>query len=166
LQEIIKKLEILTTSLSKSLTWIAITGLVGMLVIIIIDIIANKVFSSPIPGAIEIISFLGVITTAFAIAHTYILKGHIKVEFLTMRLPLRVQSIIASFILILGIILFALLAWRSYEYGHTLQVNGEVSMTQKIPVYPFAYAIAFCCIPTCMVLLVELIKSSVRAVSR
>jgi len=162
----VERLERITVSISKWLNGIAAVGLVGMLVLVIADIIGIKVFNNPIPGAIELTAFLGVIITAFAIAYTYILRGHIHVEFFVMRLPRRSQSVIASIVLVLGIALFVILAWRSYEYGLALQSKGEVSMTQKIPFYPFVFAIAFSCIPVCLVLLVELAKSIMRAVQR
>ena len=166
MQNTIERIERFTGAISKWLNWVAGIGLVGMLGLIVSDVIGIKIFNNPIPGAIEIVAFLGVMVTAFAIAYTYILRGHIRVEFFIIRLPARMQSIIASFVCILGIILFILLAWRSYEYGRVLQSTGEVSMTQGIPFYPFVYALAFCCIPVCLVLLVELLKSILKAVAK
>jgi TRAP-type C4-dicarboxylate transport system permease small subunit len=166
MQDTIERIERFTTTISKWLNWAAGIGLVGMLGLIVADVIGIKLFNNPIPGAIEMVAFLGVVITAFAIAYTYVLRGHIKVEFLVMRLPTRVQAIIASLVFLLGIILFALLAWRSYEYGRVLQVTGEVSMTQGIPFFPFVYALAFCCIPVCLILLVELLKSVLKAAKK
>jgi TRAP-type C4-dicarboxylate transport system permease small subunit len=162
----IERLERFTNVFSKWLNWVAGIGLVAMLGLIIADVVGIKLFNRPIPGAIEIVAFLGVVVTVFAIAYTYILRGHIQVEFFVMRLNTRVQAVIASLVSVLGIILFALLAWRSYAYGHVLQTTGEVSMTQRIPFYPFVYAMAFCCIPVCLVLLVSLIRSVLKVVNK
>ena len=164
MRDVIERLEVFANSFSKWMNWIAGVGLVAMLGLVVADVIGIKIFSNPIPGAIEIVAFSGVVVTAFAIAYTHILRGHIKVEFLIMRLPQRAQAIISSFVLLLGVLLFALLAWRSFEFGRVLQSTGEVSMTQGIPFYPFVHAIAFCCIPVCLVLLVEMIKSVLKAV--
>jgi TRAP-type C4-dicarboxylate transport system permease small subunit len=160
----IESLERITHFFSRWLNWVAGIGLVGMLGLTVADIIGIKLLKNPIPGAIEIVALLGVVVTAFAIAYTYVLRGHIQVEFFVMRLPVRAQTIIASFITLLGLILFALLAWRSYEYARVLQTTGEVSMTQGIPFYPFVHGMAFCCIPVCLLLLVELIKLIMKAV--
>jgi len=164
MRDVIERLEVFANSFSRWMNWIAGAGLVVMLGLVVADVIGIKVFNNPIPGAIEIIAFLGVVVTAFAIAYTHVLHGHIKVEFFVMRLPERAQAILASFVLLLGILLFALLAWRSFEFGRVLQSTGEVSMTQGIPFYPFVHAIAFCCIPVCLVLLVEMLKSILKAV--
>jgi len=90
----------------------------------------------------------------------------IGVEFFVMRMPKRAQAGVIALVSLLGIVLFGLLAWQSYEFGCTLQVTGEVSMTQGIPFYPFVYAIAFCCIPICLLLFVDLLKSVTKAVNK
>jgi TRAP-type C4-dicarboxylate transport system permease small subunit len=132
----------------------------------VVDVIGIKLFNRPIPGGIEVVAFLGVVVTAFAIAYTQFLRGHIQVEFVVMRLPQRAQSVIAAFVALLGLVLFILLAWQSVEYGLSLAAKGTVSMTQRIPFYPFVHAVAFCCIPVCLLLLVEFIRSVMKAVKR
>ena len=156
------RFEKFTTSLSKWLNWIAGAGLVAMLALIIADIIAAKVFKWPIPGGIEIVGFLGVIIIAFAIAHTQVLRGHIEVEFLVTRFPKAAQKVISIIIYLFGMTLFGLLAWSSYGFGHSLQISGEVSMTQEIPFYPFIYGIAFCCVSVFLVLLVQLLRIIIK----
>lgn len=67
--------------LNQGFNWVAGAGLVIMLALTVADVIAIKIFSSPIPGAIELVSFLGVVVVAFALGYTQQLKGHIQVEF-------------------------------------------------------------------------------------
>jgi TRAP-type C4-dicarboxylate transport system permease small subunit len=162
----IDRLEKFANSFSNWLNWVAGVGLVGMLSLVVADIIGIKLLNSPIPGGIEIVAFLGVVVTAFAIAYTQVLRGHIKVEFVVMRLPERAQAIIAAFVCLLGLTLFTLLAWRSCDYGLSLQATGTVSMTQRIPFYPFVHAIAFCCIPICLLLVVGFLRSVMKAVKK
>jgi len=162
----IERLERVTNSLSNWLSWVAGAGLVAMIGLIVADIIGIKFFNWPVPGAIEMVGFLGVVVTAFAIAYTQVLRGHIQVEFFVMRLPRRVRASVTAFVSLLGVALFALLAWRSYDFALVLQSTGEVSMTQRIPFYPFVHAIAFCCIPVCLVLLTEFLKSVAKAAQK
>ena len=162
----IDKLEKFVNSLSVFLNWVAGAGLVVMLALIVADIIGAKLFKWPLPGGIEIVGFLGVIVIAFAIAQTQILRGHIEVEFVVMRLPYSVQRVISSIVCLLGMILFTLLAWRSIEFGHNLRISGEVSMTQEIPFYPFVYCIAFCCVSVVSVLLVQFLRSVIGPVKK
>jgi len=53
----------------------------------------------------------------------------------------------------------AALAYYSFKYGAKLRATGEVSMTQKIPYYPFVYGMAVCFLVTLLVLIRDLIKS-------
>ena len=168
----IDRLQKFTYSASNWLNWVAGAALVVMLGLTVADIIGIKLaqlgvpFFRPIPGGIEVVAFLGVVVTGFAIAYTQTLRGHIQVEFAVMRLPQRVQASIAAFVWLLSLGLFVLLAWQSIEYGVSLQSEGTVSMTQGIPFYPFVHAIAFCCIPVCLVLLVEFLRSVTKAVKK
>jgi len=155
----IDRLERFVRSLSGWLNWVAGVALVAMLALIVADIIGAKLFKWPIPGGIEMVGFLGVVVIAFAIAHTQVVRGHIEVEFLVTRLPKKAQGIVAGLVQFLGMALFGLLAWRSYDFAHTLQVKGEVSMTQEIPFYPFVYGIAICSVAAFLVLLVQYITA-------
>jgi len=156
----------LSGSFSQWLNWVAGAGLVVMLGLTAADILGVKFFNYPIPGAIEFVGFLGVVVVAFGIAYTQVLRGHIQVEFFITKLPKRMQGGVTAFVSLLGIVLFALLAWQSYHLGHNLQVSGEVSMTQRIPFYPFVYAIAFCCLSVCLVLSEEFLRSFIKMVKK
>lgn len=162
----IDRVEEFAVSFSRWLNWVAGAGLVAMLALTVGDIIGIKLFNQPIPGGIEFVAFSGVVVIGFAIAYTQVLRGHIRVEFAVMHLPQRAQAIIAAFVWLLSLALFVLLAWQSVKYGLSLQTTGTVSMTQKIPFYPFVYAIAFCCIPVCLLLLVEFVRSVIKAVKK
>jgi len=135
---------------------------VAMSVLVVADIIAAKSFKWPIPGGIEMVGFLGVVVVAFSVAQTQVLRGHIEVEFLVARFPRAAQKAIGSIVYAFGMVLFAVLAWKSYGFGQTLQASGEVSMTQEIPFYPFVYGIAFCCISVFLVLLVQLLRAATK----
>ena len=163
---IIERLDKVAMLFSRWVSWVAGLGVVVMLLLTTADVIGIKIFRSPIPGAIEIVAFLGVVITAFSIAYTQAQHGHIQVEFFVLRLPKRVKAGVNALVTLMGIALFFLLSWQSFEYGLTLQNSGEVSMTSRIPFYPFVYAIAFCCIPVCLVLLVELLKSIMKVMEK
>ena len=152
-----ERFERITGLINRNFNWIAGGGLVIMLVLTVADVLAVKLFNAPIPGAIELVSFLSVIVVAFSLAYTQQLKGHIQVEFFVSRFPERLQAAVGVLVCLLSIALFALLAWRSIEFGRVLQASGEVSMTQRIPFYPFVYAVAACCLPMCLQLALQLV---------
>lgn len=162
----LERFEKFTTKFSNWLNWIAGIALVAMLALTVVDIVGAKFFTCPVPGAVEVTGFLSVVLISFAIAYTQVLHGHVRVEFFTMRTSQRVQGIIGAIIWLLSFALFAVLAWQSYKFGRVLQISGEVSPTEEIPFYPFVYGIAFACIPVCLVLVVEFLKSLAKAVKK
>lgn len=130
-----------------------------MLVLVVGDIIGIKVFDHPVPGGIEIVGFLGVVVIGFALAYTQIIKGHTLVDFFTHLMPKKLRAVCESIVTFFTLVVCIILVWRCADYAGILNSSGEVSMTQKIPYYPFVYALAFCFLVLCLAILVDLIKA-------
>jgi TRAP-type C4-dicarboxylate transport system permease small subunit len=160
------RLDNASRKISTWLNWVAGAGLIGMMVLVVADIVGIKALSHPIPGGIEVVAFLGVVVIGFAMAYTQVLKGHILVDFVVTKFPKKVQVVLEVFVLFLSFATFLILTWRCIDYGLILQRSGEVSMTQKIPFYPFIYALALCALSLSFTLFVDLIKVIQKAVNR
>jgi TRAP-type C4-dicarboxylate transport system permease small subunit len=159
LEKFIDKTDKFTRIFSRFLEWVGVVGILLMFLVNFIDVVGAKLFLWPLPGATEAISFSQIVAIAPAIAFTLIIGRHIRVEFIIDRFPKRIRAAISSISSFLSLILFALILWQSYLYGLSLQKSGEIGSTSYIPFYPFAYVIAFCCIPVCLAFLVEVLKS-------
>src|SRR4030043_1100954 len=158
-EKYLNHLDKFTRSFSSSLEWVGVIGILLMFLVNFIDVAGAKLFLWPLPGSVEIISFSQIVAIAPAIAFTLLLGRHIRVEFIIDRFPKRIRAAITSISSFLSLILFALILWQSYVYGQSLQKAGEIGSTSHLPFYPFAYLIAFCCIPVCLVFLMEVLKS-------
>jgi len=152
------KFEKAVTGIAGWLNWVACASLALMVTLVVADICGNKFFKVPLPGGIELVSLLSVAAIAFAIAQTQVAHGHIEVEMLVRKLPRTAQKVIAAFVHCMGICLFIILAWQSYTYGLALQTSGEVSMTMRIPYYPFVWALGLCSLAVVLVLIMQMIK--------
>ena len=115
-------------------------------------------FVQPIPGTYELVSFLGTVAAAFAMAHTSIKKGHLSVSLVTRLLPKRVRVIIRIITNSLALVFFGLLSWRSILYAEELRFYGEVSMTLQLPYYPFIYGVALASFAMSVVLITYLMN--------
>jgi TRAP-type C4-dicarboxylate transport system permease small subunit len=147
------------------ITWIEAVGVIGLLTMMVItclDVLGSKLFLRPVFGSIDIVMLAQIVAVSFGAASALILGRHIQVEFFVVFLPKRAQAAVDVLVNALGLLLFVLVVWRLTVYGLYMQTGGEVSPTARIPLYPFAYGIAFACIPVCMVFLVELVSSVVR----
>ncbi len=159
----LRKLEKVIGMISRWLNWIAGAGLISMLSLVVFDIIGIKLFSQPIPGGIEIVAFLGVVVIGFAIAWTQVLKGHIQVDFIVMKISDRPRAVIDAVMTLFGIAFFVILGWQTWVYAQSIQSSGEVSMTQQIPFFPFIYGLAVCYFVTILVLVVDFLKTILKA---
>jgi TRAP-type C4-dicarboxylate transport system permease small subunit len=135
----------------------------AMMLLVAGDILL-RIFWHPIAGTYDYVSFIGVILVAFALAYCAVNRGHIQVELLVDRLPSRVQGIIGVITGLMGASIFALVTWQSVAYANNMRAVGETSMTALVPYYPYIYCIAFGSALLCLVVIVDLMKSVVRAV--
>lgn len=142
---------------------IAQAAVIAMMLLIVGNILGRK-FWKPIYGTFDFVGFLGAILVAFAIAYCAVKKGHIEVEMVVARLPERAQGIIGSITHTLSLGIFSLITWQCIVLANDMRRSGELSMTALVPSYPYIYAIAFGCALLCMVILVDIIKSLVKAV--
>ena len=155
----LSKFENFSRRLSDWLEWIALVAMLLMMMITCIDVVGAKVFRWRLLGAIDIVQLSQIVAISFAASMALILGRHIQVEFFYNLLPRRAQSVINSLAILLSLGLFIVIIWRLCVLGYSFQTTGEYSMTAYIPLYPFAYAIAFACIPVCLVLLLKFLKS-------
>lgn len=163
---VLKKFEKFNRLLSGWFEWIGLVGLLVVMFITCIDIIGTKLFLRPVFGAIDIVVLSQLVAISFAVAFALILGRHVKVEFFVIRLPRRAQAVIDSIIHLLGLSFFILIVWRLCVHGYSLQIGKEVSATARIPLYLFAYGIAFASIPVCLVFLHQFLDAIVRALKR
>jgi TRAP-type C4-dicarboxylate transport system permease small subunit len=142
--------------------WIGLAGLLLMMFITCIDVIGAKMFKTPVPGALDIVMISQLLAVAFAVAASLLLGRHVEVEFFVPLLPKTLQSIIDAFVYLCCLLLFAVISWRLFVYGYSMQTGNEVSPTIRIPLYGFAYGAGVSCIPVCLVYLHRFILSLLR----
>ncbi len=153
-----QRFEKILISISNKFNLIAAMAVMSMMLLTSIDVIL-RLFKNPLPGVFEVVGMLGSLAISFSLAHTSIAKGHIAVEVLVQRFPPRVQSIIASIYSAVGSIFFLLLSWVCLEYAMELYRSGEVSLTIKMPTYPFVAGIGLGSVLLSLVLFVEFVMS-------
>jgi TRAP-type C4-dicarboxylate transport system permease small subunit len=129
---------------AKYFNWIAAGAVAGMMFLTVSDVVL-RLFRYPIPGAYELVGFLGALFVSFSLAYTSVQKGHIAVEFLVDKLKETAQKVVEFTTTVLCALLFGLVAWQSVLYANSLKANGEVSLTIQIPLYPFMYGVAVGC---------------------
>jgi len=162
----VNRFERYVTALSDWLAWIGFAGLLLMMIITCADVIGSKLFLRPVFGAIDIVILSQQVAMAFAVSATLIYGRHVQVEFFMNFLPARVRALTDTIVYLLCFALFAVIIWRLIIYGYMLQTGAETSSTARIPLYPFAYGIAFACVPICLALILNVLKSILTVVRK
>jgi TRAP-type C4-dicarboxylate transport system permease small subunit len=137
---------------------IANIALTFMILLTVADVTLRS-FRRPIIGTYDIVSFLGVVVMGFAIPFTSLVKGHIRVDFLVLKLPqkeIRIFNIVTRCI---GTGLFLIIGWNLLVLGKALQKAGEVSSTISIPLYPAVYGLGICCLIESLVVFCDIFKA-------
>jgi len=121
--------------------------LVGGVALLLLVLLATgnvtlRLFHLPFAGTYEIVSFLGALVTAGALAHTQRRKDHIMVDILTDRFPPLVKRFLDAVSDALAAILFGIASWQVYNWGDKLRESGELSETLQLRYYPFVYGVA------------------------
>ena len=152
-------------SIDSSSKWLERAGLAGMAAMALtelIDVIGSKALNLPLPGSTEITAMLQVVAIAGGLAYSKIDDRHIRVDFLLECLPERARAALDLFSAVLGLGFLAVAAWMSYEHGLSLFESGTRTLLLGIPLSPFAFWIALCCVPMCCVIITELLTSVER----
>jgi TRAP-type C4-dicarboxylate transport system permease small subunit len=148
-----------TYRLSSWFEQIAIVGFLGMMASTLVDVIGSKAFKWPLPAGLEVVYFCQLIAISGALAFGEIDGRHIKVELFVDKLPRKARSFFHGFAALLGLGLFVILTWKSYQYAMSLKAINDVTATSRIPLYPFALWLGLSFIPLCLVLFGEVLKA-------
>ncbi|MFZ7112854.1 MAG: TRAP transporter small permease [Desulfatiglandales bacterium] len=152
------RLEKFTKQLSRWFNGFALVALTAMLGLVTADIIGAKVFSRPVPGAMDLTSLLALLLIGFSMTQTFIMGRHIKVDFVMMRLPHGLRKGLRCVSSGLCFVFFVFIVWRLFLYAHGLQVYGERSLTVKIILFPFGYALALAFVPMLLAVPIQLYR--------
>lgn len=160
------KLERIIEFITRWLNWLAAIAVIVVMLIVCANVIGRGFFAKPVKGTVEIVGLLGGVIIAWAISYTQIIKGHIRIDLLMERFPSRFQHIVDSVMYLMTFLLFCIISWQTIVFARAKSETGELSEVLKMPITPFAYVVAIGCIALTMVLLLDLVKSIIKAVKR
>lgn len=133
-----------------------------LLVFLATSNVALRIFSLPFAGTYEIVSFLGALVTAGALAHTQRRRDHIMVDIITVRFPPLVKRLLELVSDALAALLFGIASWQVWKWGDQLRENGELSETLQLKYYPFVYGVSAGFALLTLVLLLQVLSSILR----
>ena len=115
--------------------WLAGGAVIVMMVHVCIDVIGKYVFNAPVPGTITIVTqYYMPLLTFLPLAWVHRARGHIAVEVAARHFPGRLQHHLHYSAILLGILIFGLLAFTTLQEALQKQAINTFTMEQRIRV--------------------------------
>ncbi len=152
------KISVLSRALSRSMFAIAGVALVASMALTVSDVIL-RAFQRPIVGAYELVGLLGAIVVGFAIPETSRSNGHVIMDFLPSVLSGGWRRLLRIITRMIGILLFLMISVNLWSMGTDFRINGEVTPTLQLPMYPVAWGLSVCCLIECFTLFNDILET-------
>ena len=136
--------------------WICYGGMLLIIPLMLLtsaDVIGRVAWARPIPGIVELSSYMLDVFILLGLAYTQQVKGHVRVSMLTSRLPQRAQIFLEIVVTLLSLFIIALLAWQGLVVG---MEETAVSDMLRIPQRPFKLLVGIAGFLLCLELVVDL----------
>ena len=146
------------------LNWVSAAAILAIMVIVCINVVGRSMFGMPFKGTVDMVSLLGALAIAGAIANTQTQKGHIRISLFVEKLPPGAQAVISALIYCISMVFFGLVTWQSVLFALHSNEVGELSQVMKIPIAPFAGVVSLGCLALTLILLIDLLRSLGRGV--
>jgi TRAP-type C4-dicarboxylate transport system permease small subunit len=119
----------------------------GIVLVFIMALMCAEVFCryflhKPILGTVEISSYMLVLFVFSGMAYTQSIDGHIRIDFLTERMPQKAQHILKLISLIFALLVFIIISWKTGNAFWRSWLLREVRWgALPLPVYPIKFVV-------------------------
>ena len=127
--------------------------------LVLANIIMRNVFIQPIMGTVEIVGLLIVTGLGLAMANCEMVDGNIGMDINLPWPSKKVDRIIETASYLISLSFWVIVVWRIFVFATTSYVNGRVTSTASIPVFPFIYILGFNVLCLCVALAFKLVRS-------
>ena len=128
----------IVSSIAHAMAWIGVVVISAMMVLTCTDVVL-RYFGYPIRGAYDITRVLGNVIFSLPIAYSYIKGYQVSVDSVFRRTPPIIRLIVDSIICLFSMAITLMISWRAIYLGYDLYVQGRVTDTIPIPLWPFIY---------------------------
>ena len=125
----------------------AIGVTLAMMLLTVGGVIGRYLFNSPIQGATPISETFLVYIVAFTLAYTQLVKRHIRMEMLLVRLRPKPRDLVNGVTLILALFYMGLMIYATSANAYRSVIAGEYETGLiNVPLYPGRIALALGCL--------------------
>lgn len=114
---------------------ISMLALLPMMLLTAVAVIGRSFFGWPIPGAVELSSYMLSVVILLGIAYTQQVKGHPTVTLFVARLPVRIQALLEVIMYFLSLVVAGIIVWVGWQAAFAY--GGITSDVLRIAQFPF-----------------------------
>lgn len=127
-------MRVLIQKTTRGLCYTGMLLVIPMMLLTSGEVIGRALWNQPIPGTLELSSYMLAIFILTGLAYTQQVRGHVRVEMITSRLPEKVQAFLDIFTNALCLFIVFVLIWQGWRLGIE---EKAVSDMLRIPQWPF-----------------------------
>jgi TRAP-type C4-dicarboxylate transport system permease small subunit len=116
------------------MSYIGMILLIPMMLLTSAEVVGRAVWSRPIPGSMELSSYMLAIFILLGIAYTHQVRGHVRVTMLVSRLPDKWAIVLDVITTLLSLFIIAVMTWQGWVVGIE---ERTVSDMLRVPQFPF-----------------------------
>jgi TRAP-type C4-dicarboxylate transport system permease small subunit len=116
------------------MSYIGMILLIPMMLLTSAEVVGRAVWSRPIPGSMELSSYMLAIFILLGIAYTHQVRGHVRVTMLISRLPAKWTIALDVITTLLSLFIIAVMTWQGWVVGIE---ERTVSDMLRVPQFPF-----------------------------
>lgn len=123
-----------------------VSAVAALLIMMIgsIDVLGTYLFNTPLAAAVEAQEVLMGIAIFLAFAGTQRRREHIDVDIVKKLLPQPVQHVLTLLAIMLAMLIFGLIAWRSMQLAlNSWQIRETAAAAFPFPLYPGKFLVSF-----------------------
>jgi TRAP-type C4-dicarboxylate transport system permease small subunit len=122
---------------------IASAALAIIAVVTFVDVVGRYFFNAPFAFTVELTQLAMAIVVYFGVGIVTHEDAHINADVVTLRLPPRGRALFALVMNLLAAAFLVLMVWRLWVQADFLREKGDTTMVWTVPLWPFAFAVAF-----------------------
>jgi TRAP-type C4-dicarboxylate transport system permease small subunit len=117
-----------------SISFVGMFFLIPMMLLTTGEVVGRAVWSRPIPGSMELSSYMLSIFVLLGIAYTHQVGGHVRVTMLVSRIPVKAALVLQVLTTLLSLFIVGVMAWQGWVVG---MEERTVSDMLRVPQFPF-----------------------------
>lgn len=138
------------------LSYVGMILLIPMMLLTSGEVVGRAIWSRPIPGSMELSSYMLAVFVLLGVAYTHQVRGHVRVSMLVSRLPEGLNLVLDVMTTLLSLFIIGIMAWQGWVVG---MEERAVSDMLRVPQLPFRLLVSVAGIFLFLELLIDLVDT-------